>query len=246
MSGKFALVTGASRGIGRATAKALAADGYHVIIHYGASREKAEGLAEEIRVEGGSADIAGADLAQPGAPFALAEDVKRLCDGALHALVLNAAIMPMSDLADCTPETFDEIFRLNLRAPFFLLQRLSPVLAEGASVVFVSSLTARRVTGGVAAYGSMKAATESLVRRAAAELGPRWVRVNAVAPATTATDFIKAWTETEEGRETTISIQALKRIAQPEDIADAISLLCTDKARWITGAVIPVDGGAML
>lgn len=246
MSGKFALVTGASRGIGRATAKALAADGYHLIIHYGASREKAEGLAEEIRAEGGSADVAGADLAQPNAPFALAEEVKRLCGGALHALVLNAAIMPMSDLADCTPETFDDIFRLNLRAPFFLLQQLSPVLAEGASVVFVSSLTARRVTGGVAAYGSMKAATESLVRRAAAELGPRWVRVNAVAPATTATDFIKAWTETEEGRETTIAIQALKRIAQPEDIADAISLLCTDKARWITGAVIPVDGGAML
>ena len=113
-------------------------------------------------------------------------------------------------------------------------------------MVFVSSLTARRATGSVAAYGSMKAAIESLVRRAAAEFGSRWIRVNAVAPATTATGGIARWTQTEQGREATISVQALKRVAQPEDIADAIALLFTERARWITGAVIPVDGGAML
>ena len=246
MTKKTALITGASRGIGAATAKALSADGYHVIVHYGENREKAEAVAEQIRSAGGSADIVGANLAEPDAAHALADEVKRLCGGQLHALILNAGIMPMSDLADCTPETFDQIFHINLRSPFFLLQQLSPVLAEGASVVFLSSLTARRVTGTVAAYGSMKAALESLTRRAAAELGPRWIRVNAVAPATTASETIAPWTNTEEGREMTISTQALKRIAQPDDIADAISLLCTDKARWITGAVIPVDGGAML
>ena len=246
MTKKTALITGASRGIGAATAKALAADGYRVIVHYGGNREKAEAVAQEIRAAGGNADIVGADLAEPDAAHKLAAEVKRLCGGQLHALVLNAAIMPMSDLADCTPETFDQIFQINLRSPFFLLQQLSPVLAEGASVVFLSSLTARRVTGTVAAYGSMKAAIESLTRRAAAELGPRWIRVNAVCPATTASETIAPWTDTEEGREITISVQALKRVAQPEDIADAISLLCSEKARWITGAVIPVDGGAML
>lgn len=246
MTKKTALITGASRGIGRATAKALAADGYHVIIHFGASREKAESAAEEIRAAGGSADIAGADLADPEAPFALGEKAKELCGGKLDALILNAGIMPMSNLSDCTPEVFDEIFHVNLRSPFFLLQQLSPVLAEGASVVFLSSLTARRVTGGVAAYASMKGALETLTRRMAAELGERWIRVNAICPATTASDFVKPWTDTEEGREATIAVQALKRVAMPEDIADAISLLCTEKARWITGAVIPVDGGAML
>jgi len=246
MTKKTAFVTGSSRGIGAATAKVLAADGYRVIVHYSGSRERAEQVVEDIRQAGGSADLAGANLAEPDAPFELAKEVKKLCPDGLHALVLNAAIMPMSDIADCPPETFEEIFHLNLRAPFFLLQQLSPVLAEGASVVFVSSLTARRVTGAVAAYGSMKAAIESLTRRAAVEFGSRWIRVNAVCPATTATDFIKPWTESDEGREATIAVQALKRVAQPEDIADAISLLCDEKARWITGAVIPVDGGAML
>jgi NAD(P)-dependent dehydrogenase (short-subunit alcohol dehydrogenase family) len=92
----------------------------------------------------------------------------------------------------------------------------------------------------------MKAALESLVMRGAAELGGGGIRVNAVAPATTATDLIKPWTETAAGREATLAVQALKRVAEPEDIADVIAFLCSDKARWVTGAVIPADGGAML
>ncbi|MDG2002933.1 MAG: SDR family oxidoreductase [Novosphingobium sp.] len=246
MTRKTALVTGASRGIGRATAKALSDDGYRLIVHYGENRKKAESVAREIREAGGSVEIAGADLAKNDGPQILAEQVRQLCPGGLHALVLNAAIMPTSDITDCPPELFDEIFHINLRSPFFILQELGPILAEHASVVFISSLTARRVTGPVAAYGTMKAAIESLTRRAAAEFGSRWIRVNAVCPATTANDLIKPFTDTDEGREMTIAVQALKRVAMPEDIADAISLLCTDKARWITGAVIPVDGGAML
>lgn len=244
--GRFAFITGSSRGIGAATAKALAADGYRVIIHYGKARERAEQVAGEIRASGGSAAIVEGDLADPDTPQRLAEQVKALCGGALHALVLNAGVMPLSNFANCTPEVFDRIFTINLRAPFFLLQQLAPVLAEGASVVMLSSLTARRVTGSVAAYAAMKASIESLVQRAAAEFGERWIRVNAVAPATTATDTVAPWTNTEAGREATLSVQALKRIAQPEDIADVIAFLCSDKARWVDGAVIPVDGGSML
>jgi 3-oxoacyl-[acyl-carrier protein] reductase len=244
---KTALVTGASRGIGAATARALAADGYRVIVHYGANEAKAEEVAGDIRAAGGTADVLGGDLADPATPAALAEAVAKLGGGALHALVLNAAVMPgNSNFTACTPEIFDEIFAVNVRAPFFLVQHLAPLLAEGASVVMLSSVTARRATGAVAAYGAMKAAIEAFVRRAAAEFGPRWIRVNAVAPATTATDTIGPWTRTDAGREATLAVQALKRIAEPEDIADVVAFLCSDKARWITGAVIPVDGGTLL
>lgn len=243
---KNALVTGASQGIGAATAKALAADGYRVVVHYGAQRDKAEAVAASIRASGGSADVVGADLSDHEAPFRLAEEVTALLGGELHALVLNAAIMSSSDILDCSPETFDRLHAINLRAPFFLLQRLAPALVEGASVTFLSSLTARRTVGSVAAYGSMKYALESLVRRGAVELGPRWVRVNAVAPATTASETIKPFTDTEQGFAATVAMQALKRVAEPEDIADVIAFLASDKARWINGAVIPVDGGSML
>lgn len=203
-------------------------------------------MADEIGCAGGSAELVGGDLSDPQTPARLAADVAALCPDGLQAIVLNAAVMPPSDIGTCSPETFDRIVTINLRAPFFLLQALSPTLAEGASVVFVSSLTARRVTGGVAAYATMKGGTETLVRRAAHEFGPRWIRVNAVAPGTTATGPIAPWVATPQGFETTTRDQALKRVAQPEDIAGPIAFLCSDAARWITGAVIPVDGGALL
>jgi NAD(P)-dependent dehydrogenase (short-subunit alcohol dehydrogenase family) len=242
-----AFVTGSSQGIGAATARALAAAGYRVILHYGGNRALAEDVAASIAAQGGRAEVVGADLSDPAAPPKLAADVAALCPDGLQALVLNAAVMPGgTDIAECTPETFDRIFTVNLRAPFFLLQALTPVLADHAAVVFVSSLTARRVTGGVAAYATLKGATETLVRRAAHELAPRWIRVNAVAPGATATGPIAPWSKTEAGFEALTRDQAFKRVAQPDDIAGPIAFLCSDAARWITGAVIPVDGGALL
>lgn len=242
-----ALVTGASRGIGAATAKALAADGYHVLVHYGAGRDKAEEVVAAIRATGGSAETLGADLAHSEAPRDLAEEAARLAGGSLDAVVLNAAVMPgNSNLGACSPETFDQIYAVNLRAPFFLLQHLSPALAEGAGVVLLSSVTARRAVGAVAAYAAMKAALESLVARAAAEFGPRGIRVNAVAPGATASETVAPWIESEAGRAATLGNQALQRINQPEDVAEVIAFLCSDKARIVTGAVIAADGGTLL
>jgi NAD(P)-dependent dehydrogenase (short-subunit alcohol dehydrogenase family) len=243
---RTAFVTGSSQGIGAATARTLAAQGWRVIVHYGGSRDKAEALVAEIRESGAAAELVGGDLSDPGAPRVLAAEVATLCPEGLQALVLNAAVMPASDIATCSEETFDRIVTVNLRAPFFLLQALSSVLEDGAGVVFVSSLTARRVTGGVAAYATMKGGTETLVRRAAQEFGARGIRVNAVAPGTTATGPIAGWAETPAGFKAIVRDQALKRVAQPDDIAGPIAFLLGDAARWITGAVIPVDGGALL
>jgi 3-oxoacyl-[acyl-carrier protein] reductase len=243
---RCAFITGASQGIGAATAKALAADGYRVLVHYGSQRGKAEAVVAAIRAAGGSAEALGADLSQPNAAHELGAEVARLCGGKLDALILNAAVMPGGDIDVCTPEMFDQIFQINLRSPFFLLQQLTPSLTEGASVVFLSSVTARRGVYPVAAYGSMKHALELLVKRAAVKLGERWIRVNAVAPATTASETVAPYLEHAAMRDATLADQALKRIAQPDDIADVIAFLCSHKARWITGALIPVDGGTLL
>lgn len=245
MRKRTALVTGAGRGIGRAIARALAGENFHVILHYGSSREGAEALADEIVDGGGSADTLHADLAAPDAAERIANEVARLCGG-LDVVVLNAGLMAPSGFANCTVETFDRLVAVNLRTPFFLLQHLSPLLAEGASVVLVSSITAHRAIGDVAAYAATKAGLESLVRRAAAELAPRWIRVNAVAPATIASEGVRPFTDTEHGRRVTLAMQALQRIGQPEDVADVVAFLASDKARWIDGAVIPVDGGTGL
>jgi len=242
---RVALVTGASRGIGRATAKALARDGYRVILHYRERRELARQAACEIRAEGGSAEIVCADFADPEAAKRLAGEVREICGGALHALVLNAGKMAGSKIKDCPEELLDELYTVNLRSPFLLFQNLAPALVDHASVVIVSSLSARRVLGAVSAYTATKAGLEALVGRGAKEFAPRWIRVNGVAPGTIANEHFAEYDGTEQGRRMTLGMQALQRVGQPEDVAEVISFLCSDKARWIDGAVIPVDGGSL-
>ncbi len=134
---------------------------------------------------------------------------------------------------------------MNVRAPFFLLQQLLPTLRDGASVVFVSSLAARHSVGTLAAYSSTKGAIDTLVRHAATALGARGIRVNAVAPGIIETD-LSSFTKTPEGRAFTLGAQALKRLGQPDDVADVIAFLASDAARWITGATLPVDGGSLV
>jgi 3-oxoacyl-[acyl-carrier protein] reductase len=186
---KTALVTGASRGIGRATALALAETGAHVLVHYGRSAQEAESLVSEIQTKGGSANAISADLGTPSGAALLAEKVRSTVGDRLDVLVLNAGISKAARIADYTVEDFDSLFATNVRGPFFLVQQLLPVLGEGSSIVVISSLGARMVVGksglenpSILAYASTKGALETLVKNWAVILGPRGIRVNAVAP----------------------------------------------------------------
>jgi 3-oxoacyl-[acyl-carrier protein] reductase len=249
---KTALVTGASRGIGRATAAALAKAGAHVLVHYGRSREEAESLVVEIRRKGGNADAISADLGTPEGAALLAKQVRSIVSDRLDVLVLNAGISKAARIADHTIEDFDNLFATNVRGPFFVVQQLLPILGEGSSIVVVSSLGARFVVGrsglenpSILAYASTKGALETLVKNWAAILGPSGIRVNAVAPGIIDTDMSN-FTKTEAGREAALGMQALKRLGKPEDVADVVAFMASDEARWITGASIPVDGGSKL
>ena len=249
---KTTLVTGASRGIGRATALALAETGAHVLVHYGHSAQEAESLVSEIQTKGGSANAISADLGTPNGAALLAKQALSIVGDRLDVLVLNAGISKGVRIADYTIEDFDNLFATNVRSPFFLVQQLLPVLGEGSNIVVISSAAARTVAGKPAlenpsllAYASTKGAIETLVKHWAAILGPRGIRVNAVAPGIIDTDMSN-FTKTEAGREVTLGMQALQRIGKPEDIADVVAFVASDGARWIRGASIPVDGGSKL
>src|SRR3954454_232580 len=186
---KTALVTGASRGIGRATASALAEAGAHVLVHYGRSAQDAESLVADIRSKEGRADAIQADLGTSDGATLLAKEVRSIVGERLDVLVSNAGISKAATIQDHTVEDFDNLFATNVRSPFFLVQQLLPVLGAGSNIVVISSVAARTVAGmpalenpSLLAYASTKGAIETLVKHWAAILGPRGIRVNAVAP----------------------------------------------------------------
>ena len=245
LSGKTALVTGASRGIGRASALALARAGAQVLVHYGNSENEADAVVAEIRKDGGRAEKIGADLRQADGPHILAKRVRAIVGDRLDILVANAGISKAASIEDTKVEDFDNLFAVNVRAPFFLVQQLLPALCEGSAIIFTSSLAAHASVGALSGYAATKGAIDTLVKHFASALGARGIRVNAVAPGVVETDmsnFIK----TEAGREAAVGMQALKRVAQPEDIGPVVAFLASDDARWITGDTVRVDGGSKL
>src|ERR1700682_1045451 len=242
---RTALVTGASRGIGRAAARALAAAGARVIVHYGSAAKEAESLVAEIRAAGGKADAVGADLAAPDGAHKLVAEVRKLVGDRLDIIVANAGIATAATIEDQTVEEFDRMFAVNVRAPFFLVQQLLPLLRDGSSVVLMSSLAARASVGLLPAYGATKGAIDTLVKHFAALLGPRGIRVNAVAPGVIDTDM-SSFVRSNEGRDYTLGIQALQRIGHSDDVADVVTFLASDAARWVTGDTIQTGGGSKI
>jgi len=245
LTGKTALVTGASRGIGRASALALAKAGAQVLVHYARGSKEADAVVAEIRKTGVRADAVAADLAAPDGPHKLAQQVRAIVGDRLDILVANAGISKSRTIEEYTVEDFDTLFAVNVRAPFFLVQQLLPTLHEGSSVILLSSLVARSAVGTLSAYAATKGAVDTLVKHFASVLGPRGIRVNAVAPGVVKTDM-STFAKTDAGRDYTLGIQALKRIAEPDDIGGVVAFLASDEARWITGDTIHVDGGSKL
>jgi 3-oxoacyl-[acyl-carrier protein] reductase len=245
LSGKTALVTGASRGMGRSSALALAAAGAQVLVHYGRGANEADSVVAEIRKSGGRADAVATDLSSADGPHKLAKAVRDVVGERLDILVANAGISKAASIEETTVEDFDRLFAVNVRAPFFLVQQLLPIMRKGSSIVLVSSLAAHAVVGVIPAYAATKGAVDTLVKHFAALLGDREIRVNAVAPGVVATEM-SSFVKTDEGRDYALSIQALKRLAQPDDIGSVVAFLASDGARWINGDTIHVDGGSKL
>jgi NAD(P)-dependent dehydrogenase (short-subunit alcohol dehydrogenase family) len=231
--------------MGRTSALALAAAGAQVLVHYGRGAKAADRVVAEIRKAGSRADAIATDLAAADGPEKLARQTRSIVGDRLDILVANAGVSKTATIEDTMVEDFDKLFAVNVRAPFFLVQQLLPIMCEGSSIVFLSSLAAHAVVGTSPAYAATKGAIDTLVKHFAFLLGARGIRVNAVAPGVVETEMSN-FTKTEAGRNVAMSMQALKRVAQPDDIGGVVAFLASDDARWITGDTIRVDGGSKL
>lgn len=242
-AGKTALVTGGNSGIGRVVAKKLAERGAHVIIS-GRDGNRGHAAVEEIRAAGGQADFVPADLSDVASARALAKEAAALGGGHVDVLINNAGAFPFAPTPDVPVEEFDMVFEVNVRAPFYLVAELAPLMAKngGGAIVNLTTMVASYGQAGMPLYGASKAALQLLTKSWAAEFGPAGVRVNAVSPGPTQTEGTAAMGE--------LLTQAaanapLNRIATPDEIANGIVFLASDEASMIHGAVLPVDGGRL-
>ena len=237
LSNKVALVTGASRGMGRAIAERLARDGAAVAVNYSASREKAEAVVDGITRAGGRAIALQGDAS-------LSAEIRRMFDeveaalGRLDLLVCNAGTFLAKPIAEVEEDEFTRLFDLNVRGVFFALQEGAKRLNDAGRIVALSSNATLNARPGLAAYAASKAAVEQLVKGLAVELGSRQITVNAVAPGATDTDMLPP-----QARDMAARLTPLARLGRPDDIADVVAFLCSSDARWVTGQVIGANGG---
>ncbi|MEV8562881.1 SDR family NAD(P)-dependent oxidoreductase [Streptomyces sp. NPDC051917] len=241
LAGRVALVTGATSGIGAATAALLAERGAHVLVA-GRDVSRGEGTVAAIRERGGKADFVAADLLEAESVRRLSREAASLGGGGVDILVNNAGIFPFGPTEEASPSDVDAVYDLNVKAPFYLVAELAPAMAQRGhgAIVNVSTMVAEYGVAGMALYGSSKAALNLLTKAWAAEFGPRGVRVNAVEPGPTRTEGTAGMGD---GLDALAAQAPARRPAAPEEIAEAIAYLASDAAGFVHGAVLPVDGG---
>ncbi|MEV5849266.1 glucose 1-dehydrogenase [Streptomyces sp. NPDC051985] len=241
LAGRTALVTGATSNIGRAIAEAFAAEGAHVVVS-GRSAGRGAEVVDGIRALGGRADFVRADLdGSAAASRALAEEAARALGGRIDVLVNNAGIYPGDATTATDEKTFDEVYAVNVKAPFFLTAAVAPAMAEagGGAIVNLGSWIARLGIPVGALYSSTKGAMETLTRAWAAEFGPRGVRVNAISPGV----VLPAGAEDAGIAEAMMKGTPAGRMGTPEEIANAAVYLAADESSFVHGVVLDVDGG---
>lgn len=252
LAGKVALVTGGSRGIGRAIAERLGADGAVVAVGYARDEKAAAEVVARIHKDGGRAFGVRAELGRHGDAAALWEAFDAAAGelapgGAVDILVNNAALGRSPDLASLTEESFDAVFAVNVRAPFFIVREGLGRLRAGGRIINISSGASRLAMPEIIAYGASKGALDNFTLNLAKQLGPRGITVNSVAPGIVDTDTNAGWLRgNPEAEAYAASLAALGRVGQPEDISGVVAFLASDDARWVTGRVIDATGGSVL
>jgi len=241
LKGKVALVTGASRGIGRAIAERLSRDGAAVVVNYANNAAAAQEVVAQIESAGGKAFAIQADVGR-------VSEIVRLFDetiarfGQLDILVNNAGIMPVNPVSAVTEAEFDRIFAINVKGTFFACQQAATRLNEGGRIINMSSSTTVRVMPGYGAYVATKGAVEQLTRSLARELGPRCIAVNVISPGPTETKLFKEGKTPEQIR-LFAQASAFGRLGQPMEIAEVVAFLASEAAGWVTGQNLRVNGG---
>ncbi len=245
LAGKVALITGASRGIGRAIAERFAQDGAAVVINCSSSLAGAEEVANGIKALGGSAVILQADIGDVAQVRKLIKDtVSQL--GQLDILVNNASIIdPIKPAVEVTEEEYDKAFGINTRGTFFAMQEAAKVLPEGGRIINISTMATTLGMANHAMYVAGKSAVDQLTLVMATELGHRHITVNSVSPGPTDTSMLShLFEENPDGMEAMfLQRSPMGRIGKPEDIADVVAFLASDDARWVTGQNLRADGG---
>lgn len=236
-----ALITGGTSGIGRAAANKLAQLGIHVLV-VGRNADRGKKTIEEIRAAGGKADFIASDLRDASSARQVARKALELGNGHVDILINNAGIYPFGPTHEMTEEQFDRVFSLNVKAPYFLVAELAPLMAKRGkgAIINLSTMASEYGVPGMSLYGSSKAAINLLTKSWTAEYGPKGVRVNAVSPGPTRTEGTDAMSE---GLEQLAAQGPAGRPATADEIAEAIVFLATDRSSFVYGAKLAVDGG---